>query len=77
MWATIPSASSTSSAPATTTPRLFFDQYAKGKFAHYLFDRHENPPAGVDADIAQQIIGEANLFIEAAHACDARMAQTV
>ena len=57
--------------------QLFFDQYAKGKFAHYLFDRHDNPPAGVDADVAQQIIGEANLFIEAAHACDARMAQTV
>ena len=25
--------------------KLFFDPFAGGKFAHYLFDRHNNPPA--------------------------------
>jgi sulfite reductase (ferredoxin) len=54
--------------------QLFFDKYAKGKFAHYLFGRHENPDPNPDADTAHQLTGEANLFIEAAHACDARMA---
>lgn len=54
--------------------QLFFDKYAKGKFAHYLFGRHDNPTANPDADSAHQLLGEANLFIEAAHACDARMA---
>lgn len=54
--------------------RLFYDKYAKGKFAHYLFDRHNNPPPQPDRDTAQQLIEEARLFIEAAHACDARIA---
>ena len=54
--------------------QLFFDQYAKGKFAHYLFDRYENPPATPTADTASQVIQEAQLFIEAAYACDAKLA---
>lgn len=54
--------------------QLFFDKYAKGKFAHYLFARHDNPPAAPDRDTAYQLIEETRLFIEAAHACDARMA---
>ncbi len=53
--------------------KLFFDQYARGKFAHYLFDRHENPPVKPDKDHAEQLAGEAQLFIEAAHACEARV----
>ncbi len=53
---------------------LFFDKYAKGKFAQYLFARHENPPAAPNEDIASQTIQEAQLFIEATHACDARLA---
>ncbi len=54
--------------------QLFYDRYAKGKFARYLFDRHEksNPTPGKDA--AHQLVEEANLFIEACHACDARLA---
>jgi sulfite reductase (ferredoxin) len=53
---------------------LFHDPYAGGKFAHYLLRRHE---AGqrLDADGARQTVEEANLFIEAAHACDLRIAQ--
>jgi sulfite reductase (ferredoxin) len=54
--------------------QLFFDRYAKGKFARYLFTRHENPPRQPDEDNARQLVEEANLFIEACHACDARMA---
>lgn len=53
---------------------LFYDKYAKGKFAHYLFARHQNPPVLPDRDEAHQQIEEARLFIEAAHACDARIA---
>ncbi len=53
---------------------LFFDKYAKGKFAQYLFSRHENPKANPDKESSHRLIEEANLFIEAAHACDARLA---
>ena len=54
---------------------LFFDKYAKGKFAHYLFNRHDNPIGNPTEDAAHRLVEEANLFIEAAHACDARMVQ--
>ncbi len=53
----------------------FFDPYAKGKFASYLLERHANPPSAPDEDSARRLVEEANLFIEAAYACDARMAQ--
>ncbi len=55
--------------------KRFFDPYAKGKFANYLFDRYANPPSEPDEDTARRRVEEANLFIEAAYACDARMAQ--
>ncbi len=54
--------------------QLFYDRYAKGKFARYLFARHENPNPGLDIDSVRQLVEEANLFIEACHACDARLA---
>jgi sulfite reductase (ferredoxin) len=54
--------------------QLFYDRYAKGKFARYLLDRHENPPANPSEDSARKLVEEANLFIEACHACDARLA---
>ncbi|MDH3583048.1 MAG: nitrite/sulfite reductase [Phycisphaerae bacterium] len=53
--------------------KLFFDKYATGKFANYLFDRHAGPSPTPDLDSARRLIEEAQLFIEAAHACDARM----
>lgn len=53
---------------------LFYDRYAKGKFARYLLDRHENPPAVATEDGVRSLVEEANLFIEACHACDARLA---
>lgn len=52
---------------------LFYDRYAKGKFAKYLFDRHENPAESPTKESAHTLIEEAQLFIEAAHACDLKM----
>jgi len=51
----------------------FFDKYARGKFGQYLLDRHAQPPPAVDRDVAAQRVEEALLFIEAAHACEARI----
>src|SRR5688572_22473301 len=50
----------------------FFDRFAKGTFGGYLLDRHANPGERVTAETASQRIEEAQLFIEAAHACEAR-----
>jgi sulfite reductase (ferredoxin) len=50
----------------------FFDRFAKGTFGRYLLDRHANRAAAVTGEIASQRIEEAQLFIEAAHACEAR-----
>jgi sulfite reductase (ferredoxin) len=41
--------------------QLFFDRYAKGKFARYLFDRHEKPNANPDKDAAHQLVEEAKV----------------
>lgn len=53
--------------------RLFFDPYAKGKFAHYLFNAYEERHKPATLDTALRLIEEAGLFIEAAHACQTRM----
>jgi sulfite reductase (ferredoxin) len=50
----------------------FFDRFAKGTFGRYLLDRFALTPERVTAEIASQRIEEAQLFIEAAHACEAR-----
>jgi sulfite reductase (ferredoxin) len=52
---------------------LFFDRYAGDKFAKYLLDRHADPPSGASRDQAAARVEESQLFIEAAHACEARM----
>jgi sulfite reductase (ferredoxin) len=51
---------------------LFFDKYAKGKFGSYLLRRHDEGAGPVGRDQAAARVEEALLFIEAAHACDAR-----
>ena len=53
---------------------IFFDRFAGGKFAQYLFRRHARtgPPDGNGA--VRRSIEEAQLFLEAAHACQARLA---
>jgi sulfite reductase (ferredoxin) len=53
--------------------QLFFDRFMKGQFAQYLLLRHETPPARLDRDAAHQRVEEAQLFMEAARACEARL----
>ena len=53
--------------------RLFFDKYAGGKFAMYLFRRHDSGPRRTP-DAVHHLIEEAQLFLEACHACQARLA---
>ena len=53
--------------------KLFFDRFAGGKFAHYLFRAHKEILDDVSADAAHHLIEEAQLFIEATHACYGRM----
>jgi sulfite reductase (ferredoxin) len=56
---------------------LFFDRFAKGKFASYLFARHERGDGAVRPDLARQLVEEAQLFIEASHQCQSRMQQEI
>ncbi|MBI4819287.1 MAG: nitrite/sulfite reductase [Deltaproteobacteria bacterium] len=55
--------------------RLFFDPFAGGKFASYLFRAHERPVASGAAALADahRRVEEAQVFIEAAHACYERI----
>lgn len=53
--------------------KLFFDPFAKGKFARYLFSRYENPPKDFTEDHSHQLAEEAQLFIEATHAAEQRI----
>ena len=54
--------------------QVFFDKYAGGKFAMYLFRRHEAKSRPTTSEAARQLIEEAQLFLEASHACQARLA---
>jgi sulfite reductase (ferredoxin) len=53
--------------------KLFWDKYAGSKFAMYLFNRHEDTHRRFDRDHAHQVVEETNLFIDAAHACHAKL----
>ena len=54
----------------------FFDKYARGKFGQYLLVRHAQGANGVERDQAAARVEESLLFIEAAHACEARASAT-
>ncbi len=54
---------------------VFFDRFAGGKFAQFLFVRHDDNNRAYSAEIAKHLIEEANLFIEAAHACHGKIAE--
>jgi sulfite reductase (ferredoxin) len=54
--------------------QLFFDPFTGGKFAQYFFQAHERRGGKYNAESAHYLIEEAQLFIEAAHSCYARMA---
>jgi sulfite reductase (ferredoxin) len=53
--------------------KIFFDRFAKGKFGKYLINRNENPPKEFNNDLVHRKIEESQLFLEAAHACYARL----
>ena len=53
---------------------LFFDPFAKGKFASYLFKAQKTVENVKLKEQAHQLIEESSLFIEASHSCYARLA---
>lgn len=57
--------------------QLFFDRFAKGKFANYLLQRHDRGNGHDTPESVRRLIEEAQLFIEGAHACQRRMQETL
>ncbi len=55
----------------------FFDPFAGGKFAHYLFAAQERTQQPHTADSAWYLIDEAQLFIDAAHTCHQKLSTPV
>ena len=55
----------------------FFDPFAGGKFANYLFAAHEKAGQPYTFDSSRYLIDEAHLFLEAAHSCYNRMGTPV
>jgi sulfite reductase (ferredoxin) len=55
----------------------FWDPYAGGKFANYLFDAHQKAGQPYTADSSRYLIDEAQLFIDAAHSCYNKMGTAV
>ena len=53
---------------------IFLDRFAGGKFAQYLFRRHARTEPAAGVDTVRQSIEEAQLFLEATHACQGRLA---
>jgi sulfite reductase (ferredoxin) len=47
----------------------FWDPFAGGKFANYLFDAHRKSNEPYTPDVSRYLIDEAQLFIDAAHSC--------
>jgi sulfite reductase (ferredoxin) len=57
--------------------QLFFDPYAGGKFAHYLFRAHDEHDKASTSEAAHQLIEEATLFVDAAHQCYTRLGSSL
>ena len=55
----------------------FWDPYAGGKFANYLFDAHQKADQPYRGDSSRYLIDEAQLFIDAAHSCYNKMGTAV
>jgi sulfite reductase (ferredoxin) len=53
--------------------KLFFDPFEGGKFAHMFFKAHQDGGKTADKQSAHQLIEEAQLFVDAAHACYTRI----
>jgi sulfite reductase (ferredoxin) len=54
--------------------RLFWDPFRGGALSNYFFKAHEHARSVHNEEAAHQLIEEAQLFIEACHACYASMA---
>ena len=55
--------------------QIFHDKYAGSKFADYLFSRHERNGEKNTVNGVKRLVGESQLFIEAAYACRERIEQ--
>ncbi|HXJ93468.1 MAG TPA: nitrite/sulfite reductase [Terriglobia bacterium] len=55
----------------------FFDPFAGGKFAQYLFAAHKASEEPRTVDSARYLIDEAQLFVDASHSCYNRMSVPV
>lgn len=55
--------------------QLFWDPFTGAKFAHYFFSAHEQLGREYTAEAAHYLVEEAQLFIEACHACYAKLLQ--
>jgi sulfite reductase (ferredoxin) len=53
--------------------KLFWDTYHHDQFSRYLFQRHEAADTRYTKDTAHKLVEEANLFIDAAHKCHAKV----
>lgn len=53
--------------------KLFWDRFHHGQFGNYLFNRHEHPDTRYTQGTAHQVAEEAQLFIDAAHKCHAKI----
>jgi sulfite reductase (ferredoxin) len=54
-------------------PKLFWDTYHHDQFSRYLFQRFEGSDQRFTRDTAHKLIEEANLFIDAAYKCHAKV----
>jgi sulfite reductase (ferredoxin) len=57
--------------------QVFFDPFAGGKFAHYLFAAHNKRDQPYTEESSRYLIDEAQLFIDAAHSCNSKLGQAV
>jgi sulfite reductase (ferredoxin) len=55
----------------------FWDPFAGGKFASYLFEAHEEAGKPYTPDSTRYLIDEAQLFIDAAHSCNNKLSTPV
>jgi sulfite reductase (ferredoxin) len=55
----------------------FWDPFAGGKFANYLFDAHRKRSESHPPDYSRYLIDEAQLFLDAAHSFYAKLGTTV
>ena len=57
--------------------QLFWDPFAGGKFANYLFDAHQKAGQPYTLDASRYLLDEAQLFIDAAHSCNHKLMTVV